>query len=97
MTISKMLLGAAGLAMAAGLAQAGSHLADTSGKRIALSMRMDDQPGQQGGKRQGAPADRNTRRDMDRINAGTRGGNGGGGSGGNAFADAFAKAGLRGR
>jgi uncharacterized protein len=69
---------------------------DKPRKRIALSMRMDDQPGQQGGKRQGAPADRNTKRDMDRINAGTRGGNGGG-SGGNAFADAFAKAGLRGR
>ena len=37
MTISKMLLGAASLAMVAGLAQAESHMADTSGKRIALS------------------------------------------------------------
>ncbi|MFW2541213.1 ABC transporter substrate-binding protein [Primorskyibacter sp. 2E107] len=37
MTISKMLLGAATLAMAAGVAQAGSHLSETSDKRIALS------------------------------------------------------------
>jgi ribose transport system substrate-binding protein len=37
MTISKMLLGAAGLAMAAGMAQAAAHMADTSDKRIALS------------------------------------------------------------
>jgi len=37
MSISKMLLGAAGVALAAGLAQAGSHLSDTSDKRIALS------------------------------------------------------------
>ncbi|MCV6592696.1 MAG: ABC transporter substrate-binding protein [Silicimonas sp.] len=37
MKISKLLLGAAGLALVAGLAQAGSHLQDTSGKRIALS------------------------------------------------------------
>lgn len=37
MNISKMLLGAASLAMVAGLAQAGSHLSSTSDKRIALS------------------------------------------------------------
>ncbi|WP_223425633.1 ABC transporter substrate-binding protein [Tateyamaria pelophila] len=37
MMISKMLLGAASVAMVAGLAQAESHMADTSGKRIALS------------------------------------------------------------
>jgi ribose transport system substrate-binding protein len=37
MSISKMLLSAASIAMIAGLAQAGSHLSDTSDKRIALS------------------------------------------------------------
>lgn len=37
MTISKMLLSAASIAMVAGLAQAGSHLSDTSDQRIALS------------------------------------------------------------
>ena len=37
MTISRMLLGAASLAMAAGLAQAESHASATADKRIALS------------------------------------------------------------
>ncbi|MDF0601719.1 ABC transporter substrate-binding protein [Psychromarinibacter sp. C21-152] len=37
MTISKMLLGAASLAMATGMAHAESHMADTSDMRIALS------------------------------------------------------------
>ncbi|BBU57212.1 ABC transporter substrate-binding protein [Mameliella alba] len=37
MTLSKMLLSAAGLALSAGLAQAESHMSETADKRIALS------------------------------------------------------------
>jgi len=40
MNLSKMLLGAAGLAMAAGMAQAQSDMADTADKRIALSNKI---------------------------------------------------------
>ncbi|MGE3244733.1 MAG: Tex family protein [Beijerinckiaceae bacterium] len=69
---------------------------DKPRKRIALSMRLDDQPGSQGGKREGGAPNRNVQRDMARVNAPARNGGGGSGGGGNAFAEAFAKAGLRG-
>lgn len=68
---------------------------DKPRKRIALSMRMDDEPGQQGSRKQGAPADRGVKRDMERVNRQPPAAAGGGAS--NPFAEAFAKAGMKGR
>ena len=66
---------------------------DKPRKRIALSMRLDDVPGEQGGKKQGEAPNRNVQREMARVNAPPRS-NAGGNATGNAFADAFAKAGM---